>query len=325
MYSGNAYESSHAGGAVLNVHLHQLAYLRETVRQGSLTRAAVVLGISQPALSQALAELERRLGVALFEREGRRRVLTAAGREVDAFARQVLAEADDLGRRLAAYREGRGGTLRVGMIDAASLYVLPEAVRAYRERYPEVELRVAVEASGELLRRLRARELDLAVVVGPVTEPDLAAVEVAREPLYLYAPADDRGDPQAARWVLYPEGSRTRRIIDVALAQAGIHPRVALESSNPAVLRQMVAMGFGWSVLPEAVAEGGGGGPALRRGGLVAERPLCAVWRRASPLDTRREAFLRLALRQGEQRAEAMREATAAPVRTPPSGTHGRI
>ncbi len=281
---------------MLNVHLHHLAYLREVVRQGSLTRAAAVLGISQPALSQALAELERRLGVALFERAGRRRALTAAGREVDAFAQQVLAEADDLGRRLAAYRQGRGGMLRVGMIDAASLYVLPEVVRAYREQYPEVELRVAVEASGDLLRQLRARELDLVVVVGPVTEPDLVAVEVAREPLYMYAPVDDEGGPEEARWVLYPEGSRTRRIIDAALAQAGIHPRVALESSNPAVLRQMVAMGFGWSVLPAAVAEGGGGGPALRRGARVAERPLCAVWRRASPPDARREAFLRLAL-----------------------------
>lgn len=282
---------------VLNVHLHQLAYLRETVRWGSLTRAAAALGVSQPALSQALAELERRLGVALFERVGRRRVLTAAGREVDAFARQVLAEADALSQRLAAHRRGQAGTLRVGMIDAASLYVLPEVVRAYRERYPEVELRVAVEASDELLRRLRARELDLAVVVGPVTEPDLSAVEVAREPLYLYAPPDAEGGPDGAPpWVLYPEGSRTRRIIDAALAEVGIRPRVALESSNPAVLRQMVAIGLGWSVLPAAVAEGTAGGPALRRGACVAERPLCAAWRRASPPDARREAFLRLAL-----------------------------
>ncbi len=285
---------------VLNVHLHQLAYLREAVRQGSLTRAAAALGVSQPALSQALAELERRLGVALFERVGRRRVLTAAGEEVDAFARRVLAEADGLSQRLAAYRRGRGGTLRVGMIDAASLYVLPEVVRAYREQHPAVELRVTVEASGDLLRRLRERELDLAFVVGPVTEPDLAAVEVAREPLYLYAPPDDDGTPEGARWVLYPEGSRTRRIIDAALAQAGIRPRVALESSNPAVLRQMVAMGLGWSVLPVAVAEGGAGGASPRRGARVAERPLCAAWRRASPPDARREAFLRLALqRQG--------------------------
>jgi DNA-binding transcriptional LysR family regulator len=293
----NTYEIAMRRDIVLNVHLHQLAYLRETVRWGSLTRAAAALGVSQPALSQALAELERRLGVALFERVGRRRVLTAAGREVDAFARQVLAEADALSQRLAAHRRGQAGTLRVGMIDAASLYVLPEVVRAYRERYPEVDLRVAVEASDELLRRLRARELDLAVVVGPVTEPDLSAVEVAREPLYLYAPPDAEGGPDGAPpWVLYPEGSRTRRIIDAALAEVGIRPRVALESSNPAVLRQMVAIGLGWSVLPAAVAEGTAGGPALRRGACVAERPLCAAWRRASPPDARREAFLRLAL-----------------------------
>src|SRR5205807_456074 len=99
----------------------------------------------------------------------------------------------------------------------------------------------------------RTFELDLAFVVGPVEEADLSAIEVLREPLYLYVPPGDVGNPRNAHWVLYPERSRTRRIIDEAFARSGISPSVVLESGNPAVLRQMVAIGLGWSVLPAAI------------------------------------------------------------------------
>ena len=285
--------------APLNLHFQHLAYLREVARQGSLTRAAEVLHVSQPALSQALGELERRLGIVLFERAGRQRRLTAAGQEIVGFAEQVLAQAAALQRRLDAQRSGEGGSLRVGMIDAASLYVLPDVVRRYREAYPGVDLRVAVATSGELTRRLRSFELDLAFVVGPVEEPDLRSSAVQREPLHVYAPPDDAGDGQTAHWVLYPEGSRTRRIIDEAFARVGLRPAVTLESGNPAVLRQMVAMGLGWSVLPPAVAEAGHSVVRLQRGEQLAERPLHAVWRRAGPPDPRVEAFARMALAGG--------------------------
>lgn len=285
--------------AALNLHLQQLAYLREVARQGSVSGAAEMLHVSQPALSQALGELGRRLNITLFERAGRRRRLTAPGAEVLRFAEETLAGAEALERRLAALRGGERGPLSVGMIDAASLYVLPEVVRRYRETFPTVDLKLSVDRSGELLRRLRAFELDLAFVVGPVDEPDLASTEVLREPLYIYAPSGDAGDPQSARWVLYPEASRTRRIIDEALVRAGIMPTVVLESDNPAVLRQMVAMGLGWSVLPPAVAEDESQQPSVRRGERITERPLDAAWRRDSPANPRVDAFLALARGQG--------------------------
>jgi DNA-binding transcriptional LysR family regulator len=285
--------------AAPNLHLQQLAYLREVAQRGSITAAADALHVSQPALSQALSELSRRLNSPLFERTGRRRRLTAAGTEVLRFAEETLAAADALERRLAELRGGDGGPLSVGMIDAASLYVLPDVVRRYRDAFPNVELKLTVDRSGELLRRLRAFELDLAFVVGPVNESDLASIEVLREPLFIYAPPGDAGDPHTARWVLYPEGSRTRRIIDDALARAGITPAVVLESDNPAVLRQMVAMGLGWSVLPPTIAEDETGGTAVRRGERVAERPLNAAWRQSSPPNARVDAFLDFTIGEG--------------------------
>ena len=282
--------------APLNLHLQQLAYLREVARRGSISSAAEALHVSQPALSQALGELSRRLNVPLFERAGRGRRLTAAGAEVLRYADQTLTGAEALARHLNRLRSGEGGTLSVGMIDAASLYVLPDVVRAFREAYPAVELKLAVDTSEALVERLRAFELDLAFVVGPLEDAALRTTEVLREPLHVYAPAGDEGDPRSARWVLYPEGSRTRRIIDEALARIGVEPAVALESSNPAVLRQMVALGLGWSVLPPAVAEPDDGHTPVRRRERLTERLLQAAWRRGSPTDARAAAFLRLAL-----------------------------
>jgi DNA-binding transcriptional LysR family regulator len=298
--SASASSSADESGApVPNLHLQQLRYLVEVVERGSLGRAAETLHVSQPALSQAMAELERRLGVPLFERAGRGRRPTAAGRETLRFASEVLRGARALTEHLAALRAGDSGALDVGMIDAASLYVLPDVVRRFRAQHPAVELKVAVETSGVLLQRLRAFALDLAFVVGPVQDSDLRAAEVLREPLHIYLPIGATGEPQQARWLLYPEGSRTRAIIDAAFARRAIQPRIALESGNPAVLRQRVALGLGWSVLPQAVAESDGPASGMKRGDLLAYRPLDAVRRRDSPPDARVDAFLRLAIEVG--------------------------
>ena len=280
--------------SVPNVHFQQLVYLRELERAGTLTEAAERLHVSQPALSQALAQLERRFGVTLFERAGRRRVFTAAGREVARFAGVVLGEAAELQARLAEQGRGEGGTLRVGMIDAANLYVLPETIRRFREEHPSVDLRLLVHTSAALLQRLEAFELDLAFVVGPL-EGDYQVVEVLDEPLYLYAPRGVQERPEEGSWVLYPAGSQTRAAIDAGLARSGLRPEVSLESSNPEILRQMVVLGLGWSVLPEAVALSGEPTLTPYTAEPVATRTLLGVRRRRASPDARAEAFLRLA------------------------------
>ena len=281
--------------------LQQLLYLREVERTETVTAAAKRLEVSQPALSQALAELERRLDVALFDRRGRRLRLTEAGRRVARFAEEVLGQAEALERWMDAFREGRSGTLRIGMIDAASLYVLPSAVRAFREQQPEVELQLAVERSGVLLERLRRYELDLVFVVGPVAD-DLVVTELVEEPLYLYGPRTG-GNPAEGDWVLLPSGRQTRAIVDEGLARLRLRPRVTLESDSPDVLRQLVALDLGWSVLPVGVAESGAEPLERFSDDPVATRMLVAVERADSDPDSRREAFLRLALGADEGRA----------------------
>jgi DNA-binding transcriptional LysR family regulator len=282
-----------------NLTLQQLTYLREMDRSNTVTAAAQTLGVSQPALSQALVEIERRLDVTLFERRSRRLELTEAGRRTVNFAREILGHAESLERWLAGYREGRAGSLRVGMIDAASLYVLPAAVRQFRRQHPNVELQLTVDRTAHLLDQLRRSDVDLAFVVGPIAEAFLAddfiGTDLREEPLYLYGPPEDT-DPELGDWVLYPTGRQTRALIDEGLARQAIRPHVTLESDSPDVLRQLVALGLGWSVLPEGVAEIGPQPLTRFSDEPIAQRTLLALRRAGTDADPRVDAFLALAL-----------------------------
>lgn len=273
----------------LSIQLRQLAYLAEVARAETWTDAADRLGISQPALSQSMHELERRLDIRLFEPVGRRRVLTPEGRQAVGFAREVLTAAGDLQATFRASGDQLLGSLEVGMIDAASLYVLPPAIRAFRAAHPLVDLSLTVAPSTPLLDGLRTLQYDLVYVTGPVDEPDVQSETVLAEPLYLYGP--EEGDPATGDWILYPGASRTRGVIDRFFGDAGWAPRIILESANPAVLTQMVVLGFGWAILPEAVAEAGRTPLQKRRSDPVARRLLAAAWRASSAGNPRLEAF----------------------------------
>lgn len=280
----------------MNLHLQQLNYLRCVADSPTLSAAAAQLSISQPALSQALDEIERRLGLTLFERVGRRRVLNQDGRAVADFASEILGRSEHFAAQLLRRREGDAGVLRVGAIDAGSLYILPEALRRFRRAAPGVDLRLIVGTSAELEDALLRHELDLAFVIGDA-HPDerLRRDPLLEEQLFLYGPPGKRAPGANDDWVLYPGRSHTREQIDRELAAHGWTPRVRLESSNPQVLRQMVSLGFGWSVLPRAVAESGSQPLKPARVKPVARRNIVVSRRAAAGEDARAGKFLELA------------------------------
>jgi LysR family nitrogen assimilation transcriptional regulator len=252
--------------------LQHLRLLREVGRSESWTEAGDVLGLAQSTVSQSLSRVEAIAGVPLFERHGVRRVPTPAGRELIDLAGRMLADAERSWDAIRA-RDGRG-TLRVGTIDAVMLYLARDEVRAFVDDHPAVDVRMVVAGSGRLVELLDARELDVAVLVGP--EPNHAATPVAEETLRIYG---RHGDER--RCVLYPDESRTRRLIDVGLAGRGIDADVMATAGDPAVLRELAALGVGWTVLPVAVAEAEGVEPPTPRGPIVAERPIVAIRRQA--------------------------------------------
>ena len=276
-----------------NLSVHQLLYVHEAARAPTWTEAAHRLGVSQSALSQGVAEVERRLDVVLFDRRSRHRAATPALDAVLPIAAQVLAAVGDLDRRLAELATGSRGTLRVGMIDTAALGTLATPLAAFRADHPEVSTTLVVEPSVPLTEKVASGDLDLAVVVvpNPVVDSDPARFDVdivTEEPIEVYAPTR----PQARRapsawgpWVSYPSGSQSRQLIEDALRAKGAPLQTVAESSNPDVLRQMVRLGVGWCALPRHVAEqpGATGGPAglARVGGPpLTHRTLALVRRR---------------------------------------------
>jgi DNA-binding transcriptional LysR family regulator len=261
----------------------QLSYLVAVATSSTFAEAAASLGVTTSALSQGLAELERRVGVDLFERVGRRQVLRPEAAEVLAYARRVVADTRDLARWAASARAGSIGRLRVGMIDAAAVVHLPSQLRAFRKANPEVELRLVVAPSGELLDQLRSGALDVAVVVAPPTPAageGLDLEPLLEEPLVVVAPEGREAGPPGewGPWVLFPRGSHTRATIERELRAGGAPVEVVAESHQPEVLREMARLGVGWTVLPEAQAtrarrrSSRGAGPVLTSRHLVIAR-----------------------------------------------------
>lgn len=240
----------------LVVTTQQLQYLVAIEAAATWGDAAANLGVSPSALSQGIAELERRLGVRLFERDGRRRVPTRDHAEVLRYATRTVAATHDLERWLVRRRGGEAGTVRVGMIDAAATHHYRRALRHFRDARPDVELRMSVAPSGDLLRQLRRGRLDLVVCVRPAETPPGVTVEALfDDPLAVLAPPDtDPGSPpeQWGPWVTFPEGSHTRALVASALRSAGAAFEVVAESHQPEVLREMVLLDIGWTVLPTA-------------------------------------------------------------------------
>ncbi len=270
---------------LLTLTTQQLQYLATVAASPTWAVAAARLGVSPSALSQGLAELERRIGVPLFDRQGRRRVLTPAAAEVVAYAERVVAQTRDLGRWAAALRRGSTGRLRLGMIDAAAVEYFPTHLARFRAERPDVDLRLTVAPSAALLAQLREAILDVAVVVDPPPPADdLDLTPLLEEDLALYGPAAAAGLP-ADRWgpfVLFPEGSHTRARIISALTELGVTVDIVAVSHQPEVLRTMVDLGLGWTVLPVAQAESGDTPLHRARSRPITTRRLVAARRRSS-------------------------------------------
>jgi DNA-binding transcriptional LysR family regulator len=245
--------------ALPNLTVQQLEYLVAVVDERTWAEAAQTVGVTQSALSQGLAELERRIGVTLFERAGRRRLLAPGAAPVLDHARTVVAATRDLGEWAARQRSGVQGEVRLGMIDAAAVHHFPKVLRRYRRQRPDVELRLTVSPSGALLASLARSDLDLVVCVEPPAPVDgVGWSSLLSEDLAVFAPpgAPVRTHREWGPWVTFPTGSHTRLVIASALRSIGAPFEVVAESHQPEVLREMVLLGLGWTVLPTVQAAG---------------------------------------------------------------------
>ncbi len=233
----------------------QLESFLAVAREGSFSRAAVRIHLSQPTLSEHIHELEREVGARLFHRSGRRVTLTEAGRVFAPHAAHIVAAAGDARHAVADLGGLTQGTLLVGASTTPGIYVLPRVVAAFQQRHPGVTLTLSIANSRVIEERVRADELDLGVVGGHVLGPgercltaglvdELVLIAAPRHPWTRSAPIRTRQLAEE-RLLIREPGSATRQVTERALQQAGIAPSRTIELNHTEAIKQSVMAGLG--------------------------------------------------------------------------------
>lgn len=269
----------------------RLGYFVAVAEELSFTRAARRLHMAQPPLSQQIALLEKDLGTELFDRSRRTIRLTPAGAALLPEARRLLADFEDTARLVRRVGTGEVGRLTIGFVPSAMNGCLPELLRDFRGRYPDVELVLREMAPDPLLRAVRDGRLDTGILYRPVTDPALAQRPLYRENLLVAMPehhpaaasheialADLRDEP-----FILPEQHDVPGIhaaITATFTSAGVAPRTAQRGVwLMQTVLGLVAAGIGLALVPSSVAAVRRVGVALRP--LRGSRPLLetvAVW-----------------------------------------------
>jgi DNA-binding transcriptional LysR family regulator len=297
------------------------------VRSGSFTRAAERCFLSQPAVSLAVRRLEETVGARLVERSRRGIRPTAAGDLVYRRSVELLAARESMRWEIGREKSLEEGELRLGTTDAVSVYLMPGLYRSFRRRYPGVKLRISVDASAPLARRVLGGDLDLAVLTLPAPSTELRAWPVVEERLVPVASPSHalarrkRVAPERLSGevlIAYPAGSVTRGLIDRAFEAIGAAPRVEMELGTPEAMKRLVEVGLGFAVLPERLTR-----DEVRRGRLRVlsirklrvRRVLGFSAARGRPLAPAARAFIDLAAEHFDQPAlrDAFEEATMSP------------
>jgi DNA-binding transcriptional LysR family regulator len=268
--------------------LRTFQVLTETLHFG---RAAERLGITQSAVSQQTAALERSLGTALFERLGRRVYLTAAGRALADEAVRVLSAAWRARDAVAEAASGTTGRLRVGASTTPGIYLLPDVLGRFRAGFPRVQLEFRIANSSRVEAQVVANELDLGVCGVRPSHQELFEIELGVDRLVAVAAPSLVGRVRrlpAARLAGWPEvtrepGSATRGFVELALARLGARPAPAFELPSPEAVVRAAAAGLGYAFVSSHAARApleAGRLVQLRVAGLDLRRTLFAVHHR---------------------------------------------
>jgi molybdate transport repressor ModE-like protein len=243
----------------------RLRILREVAAQGSFSAAADALYLSQSAVSQQIATLEKEVGMQLLDRARGGPKLTDAGRVLVGHAEAAIARLDEAERELAAIAGLEGGELRLASFPSASATVLTEAVSVFHGRHPKVRLTIAEAEPEQSLPRLKGGELDLALSfdypsVPSAPDRDLELTLLLAESMHLALPkthplAERQVVPlaelSAERWLCGSRPSSCGEVIFRACRDAGFEPQVGFESDDYHVMQGFIAAGLGFTLLPD--------------------------------------------------------------------------
>jgi DNA-binding transcriptional LysR family regulator len=249
------------------LNLSRLQVLREVIVRGSFSAAAEALSYTQSAISQSIARLEAETGTALLVRDRRGVRPTAAGATLAAHAETIFEQVHAAEADLAAIMGGRAGRLRVASFPSGGATLMPMAVARFRRAHPDVALTLVEDEPEEIAPRLRAGDLDLALLFEfPGAHPrgqrpgaGLSSTLLLEDPMHVVLPADHPlaeqprltlADLRSEQWVQTSASSPCARHVVRSCLAAGYEPDVAFESDDYDTVQGLVAAGVGVALIP---------------------------------------------------------------------------
>jgi len=240
------------------MNLNHLAIFHAVAQERSVTLGAERLHISQPAVSKQLQELERSLGVPLFDRLPRGVRLTEAGELLEVYARRLFAVEAEAEGALAELRGLERGSLSVGASLTIGGYLLPDILARFNKKYPGIELKVQMANTDEVQERLLGGELDVALTEGFVDHPELEADTFDEDTMVVIAPPYHpilaETPVTAARlceeqFIMREEGSGTRAVVERAFAAKDLTLRSVMSLGSIEAIKRTVAAGVGLAMV----------------------------------------------------------------------------
>jgi DNA-binding transcriptional LysR family regulator len=248
------------------VNTRQLQYAVEIYKSLNFSAVAERLGITQPALSKQILNLENEIGVKLFNRSTTPLTVTPAGEYFLQEAQKLLYQEDQLLRSMEDFKSGKKGELSVGISPFRSLYLMPGVAKELKRKFPEVRIVLHEHGSDRLRRETAEGKYDFAIVNLPVDESVLEVTPIEPDTLVLAVPKEaaeglafdsgvsmpciDFADCKDLPFVVVGQGQEMRQLFEKSCASANFQPRIAMEVVGLTTAWAMCRAGIGATLLP---------------------------------------------------------------------------
>ena len=244
--------------------LRQLEILQTIAETGSFTACGRKLHVSQSAISRQILLLEEELGEPLFLRVGRHVRMTPAAESLVQLGQRVFQDVRETVGGITDRTRTLKGTLRLAGGMTVCLYVFPPLLKHLKRMHPQLDVRLTVATATHSIEEIKAGRVDAGLLTLPVDESDLVTVPIMREELLVVTtpthPLSKRkkivaADLASEPFVLFEQGSATRRVIDSFFVTEKITPTIVMDTENVEIIKAMVKTGLGIGIVPyQAIA-----------------------------------------------------------------------
>jgi DNA-binding transcriptional LysR family regulator len=247
------------------MEFHQLTYFLAAAHTQNFRKAAELCLVTQPALSRQIAALEKELGIPLFRRVKQRVELTPAGQTFVEYAKNALEVVQQGEQELARWQQGLSGTVLIGCNQSLAAAFLPPLLAAFRQHYPDIQLKVRVDHSDEVITLVEQGTVDLGFIYDPAIRSTMVGIkELFRQPLHLLVSSShplvdiDTQERTLQRILAEPllllgEAARLRKVLERIFLQRGLTVKPVIEIESVEGLKELVKQGCGVTLAPPAL------------------------------------------------------------------------